>query len=402
MCATALGILAPGVFGSDRAHSAAGGGCSSPYARWSPWNTPLIHAEHESDSASRVGRIEGGKLTSDPSQYTYPVYYVTKATPVASVRIDGSFSFVSRRGHSISNRDSTTVHLPIPPGAHAAEGSDGQIIMVNRSTGDEWGFWQFGGSGGSFNATNGYHYNVRWSGVPPHRFVSRGAGVPYLTGLVRPCEIKRGRIGHAIAFAYPNPAPDHTYPATKSDGGGGSGDIPEGGRLQLDPTISAAQIRSWGCKKACFTIARALQRYGMYVIDNSGRPKIMMEYDDTAHWHGVVSSKTPNPIPLSAFKVVVNTSPTVQALPSSGVAGTSVRLRYSVFDRGDATREVFSVRSGSRIVGRGSRVFHVPLAQRPTFTRWKAHRAGAYTFCVQAFDPAGHGSGSSCASLNVH
>jgi hypothetical protein len=381
--------------------AAAGRGCSSPYARWSPWNTPIVNGAYAPDSASRVGRIQGGKLSSDPTQYTYPVYYVGKGTPSASVRIDGSFSFVTRRGIGIRNADSTTVHLPIPNGAHAAEGSDGQIIMIDRASGDEWGFWQFDGSGGSYHATNGYHYNVRWSGVPPHRFVSRGAGVPYLTGLVRPCEIKRGRIDHAIAFAYPNPSGEHTYPATKSDGGGGGGDIPEGGRLQLDPTISAARIRSWGCRNACFTIARALQRYGMYVIDNSGRPKIMMEYEDTAHWHGLVSAKTPNPIPLSAFKLVVNTNPTAQALPSTGNAGTRVRLRYSTFARGDATREIVTVSSLGHVVGRVRRTFHVPLAQQQTSVLWRARHAGVYTFCVQSFDPAGHTSGSSCAPLTV-
>ena len=376
-------------------------GCKSPYARWSPWNTPLAGASYASDSASRVGRIDGGRLSSDPTQYTYPVYYVTQKTPIASVRIDGSFSFVDKRGRGIKNNDSTTVHLRIPPRVRAAEGSDGQIIVINRSNGDEWGFWQFDGSGQSFHATNGYHYNVRWSGVPPRRFVSRGAGVPYLTGLVRPCEIKRGRIDHALAFAYPNPSPDHTYPATKSDGGGGSRDIPEGGRLQLDPSISAARIRSWGCREACFTIARALQRYGMYVIDNSGRPKIMMEYDDTAHWHGVLSSKTPNPIPLSAFRLVVNTTPSVQALPSTGQSGKRVRLRYAAFDRGDATREVITISSPTKVVARVRRAFHVPLSQAPTSVTWLARNVGVYTFCVQAFDSAGHTSGSSCAPLAV-
>ena len=54
----------------------------------------------------------------------------------------------------------------------------------------------------------------------------------------------------------------------------------------------------------CLTVAHALQVYGMYVIDNSGREKVMMEYEGTAHWNGVVDASTPSPIPLSAFKLL--------------------------------------------------------------------------------------------------
>ena len=52
-------------------------------------------------------------------------------------------------------------------------------------------------SDGTWSAGNGYHYNTQWSGVPPTHFASRGAGVPYLTGLIRPCEIAQGQINHA-------------------------------------------------------------------------------------------------------------------------------------------------------------------------------------------------------------
>ena len=38
----------------------------------------------------------------------------------------------------------------------------------------------------------------------------------------------------------------------------------------------------------------------MYVIDNSGRPKVMLEYADTARWRGFVDAETVSPIPLSA------------------------------------------------------------------------------------------------------
>jgi hypothetical protein len=122
---------------------------------------------------------------------------------------------------------------------------------------------------------------------------------------VRACEIARGHIDHALAFAYNQPSRRHVYPATKSDGHGrGLGALPEGTRLRLDPGISLAQLQLWGCTGACVIAARALQRYGMYVIDSSGHAKVIFEYEGTAHWGGRVGPGTVTPIPLSAFRVL--------------------------------------------------------------------------------------------------
>jgi hypothetical protein len=297
--------------GSYTAPAASREGCPRPYARSSPWNTPVgRRPTYAPDGRRRVAAI-GGELTSDPTQYTYPVYDVTRKTPVELVRIHGWYSNVRGDGRTLRLQRGGSVRLPIPAGAASAAGSDSQMILVDWRSGDEWGAWKLRErSDGSWEAENGYHYNIRWSGVPPRDpsgrpFVSRGAGVPYFAGLVRPCELARRRIGHALAFAYDYPSAEYVYPATKSDGKGtGPSAMPEGSRLQLDPRLSARRIRAWGCKGPCFVIAKALQRYGMYVIDNSGRPKVMLEYEGTARWGGSVDSETVSPIPLSAFKIV--------------------------------------------------------------------------------------------------
>jgi hypothetical protein len=289
--------------------SAPDSGCKRPYTDSSPWNTPIASKPaYHPRSARFVARMRA-PLTSDPTQYTYPVYSVAPDAPLRPVRVTGVFSDVSDE-RTLTIRRAVTVQLPIPEDAAAAAGSDAQIVLVNRATGDEWGAWRLRRVGGGWEITNGYHYSTRWSGVPPRDaggrpFGSRGAGVPYLAGLVRPCEMARGRIDHALAFAYDAPAPSHVYPATKSDGAGSEGrDVPEGTRLQLDPKLTVARIRAYGCDGPCLTIARALQRYGMYTIDNSGRSKVMLEYEQTARWNGIVDARTVSPIPLSAFKVL--------------------------------------------------------------------------------------------------
>jgi hypothetical protein len=44
----------------------------------------------------------------------------------------------------------------------------------------------------------------------------------------------------------------------------------------------------------------------MYVIDNAGRPKVMLEYEDTASWGGRVDASTVSPLPLASFRVVAS------------------------------------------------------------------------------------------------
>lgn len=284
--------------------------CSRPYSPESPWNTPIGPRPDYDKQSDRYVRSLGPVLTSDPTQYTYPVYEVDGSTTRATVHLSGWYSEVGDEGEELENQRGGSAELPIPAGADPAAGEDAQIILVDPETGDEWGVSSLTPAGdGSWQAWNAYRYNTRWSGVPPRDssgrpFFARGAGVPYLAGLVRPCEIARGRIDHALAFAFDAPSPAYVYPATKSDGNGGEDDLPEGARLQLDPGLTDSEIRAWGCAAQCLTIARALQEYGMYVIDNSGRPKVMLEYEGTARWNGLVDERTAQPIRLTALKVL--------------------------------------------------------------------------------------------------
>lgn len=291
---------------------AASGPCTRPYADSSPWNRPIGNVQ---------GRPAGltDPITSDPSGYTFPVYEVTRRTPLRTVRFEGWYSRVTAGGTRLvnvraggGNGSSGLARIPIPKRAMPAAGSDAQMILVNRDTGEEWDLSQVRrASDGSYDASNVGRYVTRWSAVPPRDrnlqpYFLRGAKIPYLAGLVRPCEIARGRINHALAFGYPHPTTQWVYPATHSDGKAPPGEgLPMGTRLQLDPSVSAGTIKDrWGCTGACFTIARALQRYGMYLIDGSGRSKLMVEYDATAKWDGVISGTTPSAIPADRFRIV--------------------------------------------------------------------------------------------------
>lgn len=289
-----------------------------PYSDRSPWNTPIGRSpDVHPSSAAGVAAIDSRVITSDPSQYTYPVYFVSGRSPLRSVRLDGVFSDVRGRGLMDTSlrflTSGPTARVPLRDGFRAAAGSDSQLVLLNPRSGDEWGFWQLTRSGSSgWSATNGYHYNVYWDGVPPRSggqaFGSRGAGVPYLAGLIRPFEIRRGRIKHALALAFSSPSSEHVYPATKSDGASSDPrSLPEGARLQLSPGLSRGELRARGCGRAALIIAKAMQRYGMYVVDNSGSTKVMLEASATAGsaWAALgVGRSTASCIPLGAMRWV--------------------------------------------------------------------------------------------------
>ena len=293
--------------------------CTRPYSDDSAWNTPIGKAPtYHPDSATFVEGIEA-PLTSDPTQFTYPVYEITSETQRRQVNIEGWFSNVLADGTRLENQRAGTVDIPIPAGAEAADGFDAQIIMVDPERGGEWGASVLAeNSDGTYEAWNVYHYNTAWDAFTPpddegKPIWARGAGIPYLAGLVRPCEIARGSIDHALALSYDSPRHAYVAPATKSDGASDSPlDLPEGARIQLDPFLTELEIRSWECSSACFIVAQALQEYGAIVVDNAGRSKLYFEFEGTANWDGTVDQNTVSPIPTNHLFVLDFGQPTLE------------------------------------------------------------------------------------------
>lgn len=283
------------------------GKCARPYSNDSPWNTPIpTNTAYEAQSAGYVDRI-GSTLSANVSSYTYPFYYVNNSTPEQSVTISGIYTNVTTP--TSLSKTSGTFKIRMPASAVSASGTDANIIVWNPDSGDEYGLWQaHKNSNGSWSAVNGYHYNTNWSAVPPKGFMSRGAGLPYFAGLIRPCEIAQGHIDHALAFGYSGVGAPPVYPATKSDGSGVYPNLPEGARIQLDPSLTEADLKAGGCSGTCLIIAKAIQTYGMYVIDYSGSSKIYAEYQTTANWgsNGVPSwsSSIASAVPMKKMKIV--------------------------------------------------------------------------------------------------
>jgi hypothetical protein len=287
-----------------------------PYDARSPWNMPIGPApvlDPKSPSFVRAISDNDLPLTSDPDQYAIPVYSFTAQTPRRTVKLGGWFSSYdngdnSRVGYGFAP---TITNVPVPDGALQSAGSDGQIVFWDPAGNTEYSFWQFNrDAAGNYTAENGnrYHTANGYYGRFADGLAGRGAGLPYLAGLVRRWEIDQGHIDHALAFAYRSPSSALVYPASKSDGANFGGvlgtDLPEGARLQLDPAKTDTDFNAWGLSPAAKTIARALQSYGMYVVDNSGSSKIYLEDRLTAGWDASIDRHLTEKIPWTAFRVI--------------------------------------------------------------------------------------------------
>ncbi len=283
--------------------------CERPYADSSIWNTPIdwsvarIHPD--SDKMMKAFWKGSSWIGSDPYQYAPNIYYVDNATPPVPVQLrknrfrDALDDQVVRYGEP-----GAAVWMPLPAHAQPAPGTDGQLVAINTETGEEWGI--FRGSidlFGRWAADGVYRYHIRNSGIPPQGFAHRGAGIGSLAGIVRPCEVERGYIDHAVTLAYDYPCkpevceandwPAVIPPFTRTDGLGRSKyDIPEGARLVIRPEIPmGAILQACSGMKGCVVWALAMQKYGGFIVDDSGHPKTYPEGDATAHWDPAIWSK---------------------------------------------------------------------------------------------------------------
>ncbi len=251
------------------------------------------------------------QITANPNRYSYTVYYVDASTPRWDLPCTKYKCTIYTPDETRKTRMLTRV--PIPSDAKPSSGTDGQMIIIDKMTYAEYDLWGVQGTETGWTISNGSVYNILWDGMPAD-FGSRGAGVPYLAGLIRPWEITQGRIEHAIAFGYHYPAAGRcVFPASKTDGNSSLPyAIPEGARLQLDPSLTKADFDRMGLNRTGKVIARALQEYGMILIDFSGHPKIYAEnladnpYTKT-QWSAPPFSITSNSIaniPSNSFRVI--------------------------------------------------------------------------------------------------
>lgn len=262
-----------------------------PFDATSPWRSPLpANPSVDPGSDAMVAHLtRNNGVYANLVEFGIPVYYANAETPryevPCTVTTWGPCAFDGRS-------------VPIPEGARPHDGSDGALVVIDESAGLIYEFWQAVHDGAGWKTSwaavaplGGSGWGEGGTGSPRTGIVGAGtaSGASRLGGVIRLTEISAGDIPHALALQTDNACADVFWPpATKTDGGSYRPDcVPEGARLQLDPTIALDQLEMTPGER---TVARALQKYGAYIVDKAGAP-LSMSFELDHNDQGSVGSE---------------------------------------------------------------------------------------------------------------
>jgi serine/threonine-protein kinase len=133
------------------------------------------------------------------------------------------------------------------------------------------------------------------------------AGYPVAALLFSADEVKAGAVNHAIRFILPNDRirkGAYVHPATHSGAGKGtpsSDSVPYGARFRLKSSFNLTSLPNDGAR----VVARALQRYGMFLADG-GNIALTAQADThtTAKWDGLLGATDLAAIKVTDFEMV--------------------------------------------------------------------------------------------------
>jgi hypothetical protein len=235
------------VFNGQAATGITYGTILHPFATDAPINTPIPANPKYTSSTSTVASV-GGEFQG----YGWPLYAVN--SPLASVTCSQYCYSPFKAGQTTS--------MPIPSGMKLSTGSDAAAGVVDPSTGQTYELWQASGGGTSWRANGAGSGNITSSSIIGN---ATGSNISIFAGTVLLADLNSGVINHALNFAIGTTCSTYVYPANKSDGHGSSGCIPEGARVQLDPSVNLSNMTPFEQM-----IGKAFQVYGAYCTDTAG------------------------------------------------------------------------------------------------------------------------------------
>lgn len=254
-----------------------------PFSDASPWNTPIpADAPTHPDSGiiMTLVRREASHLRL-PKIYTIPVWVVdADAIRPVTVKSPKIYDTWDRDEDGVSD-----VGVPVTDAMWAEPTSDGHLCVVDPAKMIAWEFSRFRfpkdgtPSCTTFNIWDltGTGVGVPYAGKRWWARGGRGSGFPIIAGLIRPEELAAGEIRHALEVSFPkNGRGEHGKtlfipPACRSDGQNAGRQYPIMGMLfQLDPALGEREFDAWGLNREAKIVARALQKYGMYLGDTGG------------------------------------------------------------------------------------------------------------------------------------
>lgn len=288
---------------------------------------PTTVTPHE-DSVSIVNTILNGNarldsfrtLTFTTSANT-PRIYVGKTTD-PTWTVNGTYTVHAPNSISASSGQ----HLVILDESSAAYGNlpvefrMGAVTSVNVGahtiTCGNIGIGAYGNAGGTVALAYRQDTNVGHKGpMTGHAEIAgsnTGSGQSYTVGMIRPIDITRGYIDHAIRVAVGFPRQDtmgtasYEWPAIRSEGGVNAAycmttvaGIPMGARLTFQRSVNwefiadqaANRLSNSLNKNMARIFIRAIYEYGMIMMDvTSGSYDVFFEEDGTASWNSLIGT----------------------------------------------------------------------------------------------------------------
>lgn len=233
------------------------------------WKPIVANPVIAANSATWVSYLAAAnaKRVADLYEYGVTLVQATASTP----RYDVTFT------EPWGNDPMGSYTVAIPLGLNLPGGSDRQIAILDPTTGKAYGLWRasYDSATDSWTAAWGGITDLNGNGVDTSGSAT-GTNIARYAGVITTAEFGAAvaantGVNHALFISSDLASSLFTGPATKSDGtniAGVSTPIPEGTRIQLDPSIDVDAIP--GISAAEKVIAKTLQTYGAYVGDQGG------------------------------------------------------------------------------------------------------------------------------------
>ncbi len=253
-------------------------------------------------------------ITIEVKQFSQTVFFANEDTPRHDVKLNC--------GPVWELGIETLVDVPIPdwavptfdseaeddPPIGCGEGSDqdNHMVILDLNTRCAYDFWQAAkDDAGNWVASWANAIPMDSNGIFEHGLSARGSGFALLGGVIWPDELVKGHIKHRLIFNYPFPkAGGPVAPATDSDGTSTNiNAMPEGAIVQLDPKLNLDELNLTDYET---TIARALQEYGMMLVDFGGTVASFQVVDPNSLANNPYTGLLPDEVFVDLNNLIVN------------------------------------------------------------------------------------------------
>ena len=310
-------------------------GSYRPFSDDSPWNKPIPNniPTHPDSSKIIAFAVTQAKNIRLAQAYTIPVW-VVNSNNIPHVKMQSKIIFDTWG----KDRDGCSdVGVPLTETMWAEPTREHHLCIVDPFKNTAWEFGYYTRmEDGTPRCTTFNIWDLTGSGVgnpfEGRRWRARGgraSGFPLIAGLLRPEELADGEIRHALAFGFVHNRGDkndvyQTFmypPACRSDGTFEGKQYPiEGMRFQLDPTLGEKDFNAWGLNREGKIVARALQKYGMFLGDSGAAmvlwPQLLgpSKEENLKRWEELYPGfyKNVEKIPTSKFRVLYTGEPVTQ------------------------------------------------------------------------------------------